>query len=363
MDARTDEASGPPVARLAWLLDRFRQHPKTGVLSLAVVWGGAIVLHHFYRIGYLPVLAMSDLLGVAMASAAIGLILLVSVAVAMIAPGLMLVYWRRSGVGPRNAVLLRADQAFRSRWKHRDYAWLSAAAAAVGLAAYIAMLYYDRGYLLFVCMIPPMVVAIMLETPLRHRFVIAPSRSRWVTLFFLSYCYTVAWAFTLMVVLLWREDDGDTFLAKAAGLAIGAVVLHLVMLRTADMPRSTRVLIPAMLVLYVLVFTSSLSTGASRIVNFFGLGQIPRVDIALTKSGCDTVNAVWSKRPCVAVGGRDPSAYLLADVDLVTRIGPHYLVGERGTVADLENRRLLRVAVRSEDVLGWARVRDDNPPP
>ena len=67
MDARTKEADGLPATRLAWLSERFRQHPKTGVLSLAVVWGGAIVLHHFYSIVYLPVLAMSDLLGVAMA--------------------------------------------------------------------------------------------------------------------------------------------------------------------------------------------------------------------------------------------------------------------------------------------------------
>jgi hypothetical protein len=356
-------ASVPPVP-MEWALDRFRQHPKTVAVSAATLWGGAIVLHHFFRIGYLPVLAITDLLGVVIASAAIGLILLLVVMVLLVFPGLMLIFWRRQGIGPKTVVRLRADQPFRRRWKHGSYALTSAAAAVLAAAVYSAMLLYVKvPYLLVLVLVPPLTALVMLETPRRDSFVIQPLRKLPGLFLFQFYCYVLAWAFIALILLLWQHEPSATFFANTAILVVTAIFLHLVMLAVADMPGRAKIVVPVLVVAYVLVFTSSLSIGAGRIIGFFGLGQVSRVDIALTKSGCDTVNAIWSKRPCVAVSGGNPNSYLLADVDLVTRIGPHYLIGERGVVADLKDRRLIRIAVRSEDVLGWARVREESSPP
>ncbi|ALN78269.1 hypothetical protein [Lysobacter antibioticus] len=352
-----------PAGFMEWVLDKFKQHPKTTVVSAATLWGGAIVLHHFFRIGYLPVLAVSDLLGVVIASAAIGLILLAAVTVLLVLPGLMLIFWRRAGIGPKTIVRLRADRPFRRRWKHTSYALTSAAAALLAVAVYsVVLLYVEVPYLIFLFLVPPMAAVVMLETPYRESFVIRPLRKLPALFLFQLYCYVLAWSFIALILLLWQYERDTTFLANTAMLVVAAIFLHLVMLAVADMPGRAKIVVPMLMVIYVLVFTSSLSIGAGRIISFFGLGQISRVDIALTKAGCDTVNAIWSKRPCVVVSGGSPSSYLLPDVDLVTRIGPHYLLGERGVVTDLEDRRLIRVAVRSEDVLGWARVREEKAP-
>lgn len=356
-----------PEGPMEWALDKFKQHPKTSVVSAAALLGGAIVLHHFVRIGYLPVLAVSDLIGVVIASAAMGLILLATVTVLLVLPGLMLVFWRRAGIGPKTIVRLRADRPFRRRWKHTSYALTSAAAALLAVAVYSGMLLYvEVPYfiflLLFLFMVPAMTAMVMLETPYRESFVIGPLRKLPALFLFQFYWYVLAWSFIALILLLWQYEPSTTFLANTAILVAAAIVLHLAMLVVADMSGRAKIVVPVLMVVYVLVFTSSPSIGAERIISFFGLGQISRVDIALTKAGCDTVNAIWSKRPCVVVRGGNPSSYLLPDVDLVTRIGPHYLLGERGVVADLEDRRLIRVAVRSEDVLGWARVREEKAP-
>ncbi|WP_408951823.1 hypothetical protein [Lysobacter sp. Hz 25] len=352
-----------PAGPMEWALDKFRQHPKTSVVSAATLWGGAIVLHHFFSIGYLPVLAVSDLLGVAMASAAIGLILLLVVMVLLVFPGLMLIYWRRQGIGPKTVVRLQTDQPLHRRWKHRSYALTSAAAALLAAGVYGVVLFYtDVPYLLIFLLLPPLVAAVALETPYRESFVIKPLKKLPALFLFQVYCYVLSWSFTALILLLWQYERDTIFLANTALLVIAAIFLHMVMLAVVDMPGRVKFVVPLLTTIYILVFTSSLSIGAGRIINFFGLGQISRADIALTKTGCDTVNAIWSKRPCVVVNGGNPSSYLLADVDLVTRIGPHYVLGERGVVADLKDRHLIRVAVRSEDVLGWARVREEKAP-
>lgn len=347
----------------AWLLEKSKQHPVGAALVLATLSGGSIVLYHFYTISYLPVLAVSDLVGVVMASATIGLLVLIAIAAFLMAPGLLLVYWRRHGIGSATSSRCQEGRVVKQRWKHSEFAMVTASAAIVAVAALSMSLYLEVFlYVFLVALVVPLTVFVSLELSVKRALVTEVLRKRSALFCFQLCCYFIVWSYTALLMLLWPDQKTADFFAVAALLVVGAIVLHLVILRTADMKTSAKFVVPTLTVVYLVVFTGLVPAIANRTIGYLALGHISRVDIALTKTGCDTVNAIWSKRPCVMVTGGSPDSFLLPDVDLLTRIGPQYLIAERGTVANLQSRRSLRIAIRSEDVLGWARVKKENPP-
>lgn len=415
MDTTSVKSNGSLAGIEAWAISQLKAHPKSSLALISTVWGGAIVLHHFARIGHLPILALPDLAGVVLASAVIGFAALLAVMVLLVAPGLMLLYWYRQGVRAKSifccgaarrrptvmagiglsvlAALVVAvayaatlampvflllpvfalaycwyyrlwprqlrcfiSRATRRRTNPISYFLLSALAALLAAAAYAAMLlhFHWLATWLIASALLPMAVAIGLETPLRER-VIGWLRPQPVFVVFQFVCYLIAWAIMTPMLLLWRYEPDHVVIRNVAIMTAMTLLLHLVIFATEKMPIRHRLIAPTAVIVYLMIFTNVPSIGASRVIAFFGLGEVPKINLILTKQGCDTVNTAWARRPCV-VTGHHSGAYLLADVDLLTRIGPHYVLAQRDSSIRTVDPQAPRVAVRGDDVLGWSRT-------
>lgn len=351
-----DETSAGPWGGIeAWAISQVKEHPKSTLALVSTLWGGAIVLNHFARIGHLPVLALADLAGVVLASAVVGFAALLAVAILLIAPGLPLLYWYRQGIRPKSVFFCEAVRADDDKGEERTYLALSVAAALLSAASYAAMLFrYDwlLGWLPAFA-VPPLLIAAGLETGLRER-IIRTLRSRWLFFAFQGLCYLICWAIMTPIVLLWQHESEEVAINNLMILVGMTIFLHLIIFATDKTSIRVRLITPALVVVYLLILTNAPSIGASRVIGLFGLGEVSKVDIVLTKQGCDTVNTAWPRRPCV-VTGANSGAYLLADVDLLMRIGPQYVLAQRDGSVSKVDLRAPRVAIRSEDVLGWSK--------
>ena len=88
-------------------------------------------------------------------------------------------------------------------------------------------------------------------------------------------------------------------------------------------------------------------------VNRFGLGNIPNAELILTKEGCDIVRATWPEGTCNPAQVDNASAYKLEKIDVLTRIGPQFLLTAPGGINDKSKPRF---TLSSEHVLSWSRV-------
>lgn len=364
-------AQVPGTKVLDWLLSNFKKHPKSAFLTLATLWGGFIILLHFYRTGYLPMLALSDLFGVVLAAAVIGASFLFAMGFVILLPGYVLVQWATLGMGPRNRIYLRDGVKFKLVWKYSSLALCTIAAALMTALFYVAVLAFASEWLNQNSWLVPVVLtgsglAMVViwgvaDTEAGRPFIVARLRSGFAFFLFQLVCYLFWWVYAALIVLFWADSDGWRLAINLIYLLVVPIFMHVITLAVADKSARTRAVVAVVPVLFFALATSSLTSWQKKIIAHFDLGEISRVNVVLDKIGCDTVNTAWSKRPCVVVQG-NAQAFLLADVDLITRIGPLYVIGESGTVKDLEDRRLIRVAIRSENVLGWSRVPTAKPP-
>lgn len=364
-------AQVPGAKTLDWLLANFKNYPKGAFLTSAMLWGGLIILLHFYRTSYLPILALSDLLGVALTAAVIGASFLFATAFVILLPGYALAQWAALGVGPRDRMHLRDGVKFKPLWKYKSLAQCTVAAAVITALSYAGLLAFASEWLIRTSWLMPAVLAVsgltmvlawsVADTDVGQRLVIARLQSVPAFFAFQFVCYLFWWAYAALIVLFWADNDGWNLAANLVYLLVVPIFIHLMILAVANKSAKTRVIAAAVPVLFFALATSLLTSWQKKIMAHFDLGEVSRINLMLDKAGCDTVNAAWSKRPCVVVQG-NAQAFLLADVDLITRIGPLYVIGESGAVKDLEDRRLVRVAIRSENVLGWSRVPSEKPP-
>ncbi|BAV95792.1 hypothetical protein [Lysobacter enzymogenes] len=368
----TENTDVPGGKVLDWLILQFRQHPKSAVLTTSMLWGGMIILLHFYRIGYLPILALPDLFGVVLSAAAMGALLVLSVCFIMLIPGLALVHWARCGMGPRKNSVVREGKRPVFHWRYQNFALCTVAGAVAAALIYGALFAsFDVWLEAVPWLITALVTAaglcvgliwVVADTDFGKRWVVDPSRCWWKFLLLQVLSYFFWWAYAALMLLFWANRTGWDMALNVVILLVLSVFLHLLMLAVSKRSARTKAVAVLGIVCYFTLATNSLTSWQSRIVAHFDLGEVSHVNLILDRTGCDAVNSAWSKRPCVVVQGGSPQAYLLYDVDLITRVGPFYVVGESGAVNDLEDRRLLRVAIKGDNVLGWSRIRSEKSP-
>lgn len=136
------------------------------------------------------------------------------------------------------------------------------------------------------------------------------------------------------------------------------LMLHWLAYTTLRMHGTTRFKMLAVGCLMVMAYAKLPLFIVDNAVNRFGLGNMRNVDLITTAKGCEIARTAWPKLACQPLQSVSASIYRLGKVDVLTRIGPQFLLAPPGGIGD---RTLPRFTLPSEHVLSWVRAADAKP--
>ena len=359
---------------------------------LAPLLGAAAALVHFWRIGYAPSLSLSDLGTVIGAFLLFSLYALALIVVVLLAPAAMIAMLVRCHVlpPPLKRAAGGASKGLRSfrpapRQQPAQEVHLTAKPkhppppaarpllllieiAVAGAAALGAMLWAivssDRCnalsrmpmWTLFwagLLTILAVVFAADTDWARRHLRMLRRTRIR-VPVFFLMY---LGYWMSLLALTVGTLPDllGTTGTAYAMLSAALILQLHWLSYVTLRAPATTRGRFLGFGCLMILAYAQLPMSIADNAVERFGLGNMRNVVLITTRQGCAIAQAAWPQLTCSPAKAKDAHAYRLENVDLLTRIGPQFLVTPPGGLAD---RSLPRFTLPADQVLSWSRPGD-----
>lgn len=359
---------------------------------LAPLLGAAAALVHFWRIGYAPSLSLSDLGTVIGAFLLFSLYALALIALVLLAPAAMIAMLVRCHFlppPPRKRAAGSASKGLRSfrpaqrpqprqdgrptaKSKHPPPAarplLLLIEIAVAGAAALAAMLWAivssDRcnalsrmpTWALFgagLLTILAVVVAADTDWARRRLRVLRQTRIR-LPLFFLM--YLAYWMSLLTLTVGTLPDLLETVGMVYAVLSVLLILqLHWLSYTTLRAPAATRSRFLTFGCLMILGYAQLPLSIADNAVERFGLGNMRNVVLITTRQGCEIARAAWPQLTCRPAKAKDGYAYRLENVDLLTRIGPQFLVAPPGGSTD---RSLPRFTLPADQVLSWSRPGD-----
>ncbi len=361
------------------------------IFGLDIKWlvpclGGAMLLAHFMRIGYVPTLSLADLGVVLSALFLFALLALVGLVLALAVPAAMIGTLVNSHVlrAPRKYRGLpkkrKGLRSYRSAIDHPAVSKEDRAAHAKNHvldmlprffgASILAALYLAGCILAMIKGYPAFGQRAMLGgfflgmvTFLAITFVVDTSWGRWnlrrfrrtgaawalLTLLYLGY-----WPlFLYAVILLPINLDGwfQWFFALLTALML--VFLHWIAYATrrAAMTFQLKLMLPS--IFFVLVCSGLIWSAVDGAANRLGLGLMPNVQLTLTKKGCDIARAAMPEAICLPAPSSTADAYLLTPLDVLTRLGSDFYVTAPGGLRDDTRVRFL---IPSAEVLSWKRL-------
>lgn len=372
---------------------------------LAPLLGSAGALIHFWRIGYTPSLSLSDLGTVIGAFLLFSLYALALIVVILLAPAAMIHYLVRCHVlpappkrsaakgntkglrsfrsmavattplhekGEKNNGNRRAKQAVATSNANRASPGVTASlilfeiavAGALALAALQgAVAFIDKcrpwthapmWVLYGGGLIAILVTAYVADSSWArlHLKALRRTRVRAPMLFLMYLGYWLAFfALTVGTLPGVLQSVGTVF---AVLIVAFILVLHWLLYTTLRMHGTTRFKMLGMGCLLVMAYAKLPLLIVDSAVNRFGLGHMRNVELVTTRNGCEIAQAVWPQLACQPLQPGTTSVYRLGKVDVLTRIGPQFLLAPPGGIAD---PALPRFTLSSEYVLSWARPR------
>jgi hypothetical protein len=117
--------------------------------------------------------------------------------------------------------------------------------------------------------------------------------------------------------------------------------------------------------IYILFMLSSNPTAISvAVMKALGLGEINNVTLVVTKSGCEAVRTLLADKYACESENNDTTAKT-QPVTIKSRIGSQYLIEytkEYKSINNLKKKIKVRAVIKRDDVLGWSKVSESNPP-
>lgn len=397
-ESSTNRAAMPPAPSTSdqsILSAASAKHGFGLILSHWALWlpslGGALLVLHFWRIGYTPSLSLADIgtvLAAMLAFAAIGLVVFAGL---LLLPVFFLSEWAEAGVmrGPPAPVPDHArpsDRARRARERRTargkrprnadhsvfrmDFSagsmpsFVSAGVTSFAVYALLVVVAYESKLIsvstaVLAAFAPFAAIEMLLvmfanAACLRRRLrMLRRHRQQWLLLFVL---YMGTWPMVLLPFLSMQASylESRSFYFALALLLVP--FLHWLWFVTLRANKPVLWLIKTSLIVMILLFTGLPKAATDVAMNTFGLGMLPHVNLVLTARGCDIAQAAWPQGACVPQRKQGVEAYRLENVEVLTRIGAHVYVGAPGAMND---ESLPRFPIPSGEVLSWRRM----PPP
>jgi len=145
------------------------------------------------------------------------------------------------------------------------------------------------------------------------------------------------------------ENVGNVLAVLSAALILQ---LHWFSYVTLRMPIAIRSRFLGFGCLMVLTYAQLPMSVVDNAVQRFGLGNMRNVVLVTTRQGCEIAQAASPRLTCLPAQAKGGYAYRLEKVDLLTRIGPQFLVAPPGGSTD---RGLSRFTLPADQVLSWSR--------
>lgn len=346
---------------------------RATAVAQAICWwgglfGGGLLLAHFYKIGYLPRFDLTSLMGTIAGVAGLGFLFLLTMSMLLILPGLVLQMSDEAGIIEKMPRRVPADSPDRTAVLGKRKAllvdWAIGSFAAV--AAMVAFVACEPPGWLVSGFVWGLVILWLVVWMLTEVFGLGALRQArwWVRFhFFISFLLFGTVSFTFLYSLGNVGQEAGSLINIGTILAIVLLVQCAVYFSQGD-PLKVRVAMVGCLALMLLVASSLSNFYSERISTFFQFGMMSNAELIITEKGCAILDAaVAAKVRC-----KDPKSVdgvrSTGPVDIWTRVGADTLLSAKNT---LGSKGSTRVLLPNEEVLSvqWSadRKADVKPAP
>ncbi|SDQ20404.1 hypothetical protein SAMN05428982_0075 [Pseudoxanthomonas sp. CF385] len=316
------------------------------------LFGGGLLLAHFYKIGYLPRFDLASLMGTIAGVAGLGFLFLMVMSMLLVLPGLVLQLSDEAGIIEKMPRRVPADSEDRTavleKRKTLLINWAIGSFAAV--VAMSTLVLSDPPDWLVSGVIWASMVVWLLVWMLAEVFGFGVlKQARWWSCFhfFISFLLFGTMSFTFLYALGNVGQQAGSLLNISIILVIVLLVQCAVYFSQGE-PLKVRAAMVGCLALMLLVASSLSNFYSERISTFFQFGMMRNAELIVTEKGCAILSAaaaanVRCKDPKSTEGLRSTGA-----VDIWTRVGADTLLSAPNTLGD---KGSMRVLLPNEEVL------------
>jgi len=357
-DPRPDSLSPPsgsPWPAVSKVLTDLYAHKALFALA-----GTLAMVVFFWRIHYLPSLALTDIALVAAAIVFFSVVMVIVVILTLMLPAAVLVEWQKSGfITDRSSVRASQTQWLASAGLSMVMAMLGAGLATGWMYVWLFTPLGDAAPIVFAVAIligaagafAPMGMKLKpIDEPVGS--VLRKKKIWWaLRLTALSACL---YLFTLPLIAL-VVFGTHSAAAKMSGwevllVSLGLPLFHLFILGIRTLPLWSRVVALALVVAQILLFAGTLFESLDRAASTFQLGMLPHQSMVVSSEGCRMVRASGVSGNCRRIDGPGKELYEIRDVFMLNRLGSHTVIAEPGWTPKTRARS---IPLPSSEVFTW----------
>lgn len=347
--------SGSPWPAVSKVLTDIYAHKALFALA-----GTLAMVVFFWRIHYLPSLALTDIALVAAAIVFFSVVMVIVVILTLMLPAAVLVEWQKSGfITDRSSVRTSQTQWLASAGLSMSMAMLGAALATGWMYVWLFTPFGDAAPIVFAA--PILIGAVGAFAPMGMKrkpidepvgSVLRRKKIWWaLRLTLLSACLYLFTLPLIAVVVFGIHSSAATMSGwEVLLVSLGLPLLHLVILSMRTLPPWSRVIALALVIGQILLFAGTLFESLDRAASTFQLGMLPHQSVVVSSEGCRMVRASGVSTNCRRIDGPGKELYEIRDVFVLNRLGSHTVIAEPGWTP---KKRTRSIPVPSSEVFTW----------
>ena len=359
--------SGSPWPAASKILTDLYAHK--GLFALA---GTLAMVVFFWRIHYLPSLALTDIALVAAAIVFFSVVMVIVVVLTLMLPAAVLIEWQKSGfITDRSSV-----RTSETHWLPPAGLSMSMAMLGAGLATGWMYVWFftplgDAAPILFAGVMlvgaagafAPMGMKLKpIDEPVNS---VVRKRKIWwaLRLTVLSACLYLFTLPLIALVVFGTHSAAATMNGwEVLLVSLGLPLLHLIILSIRTLPLWIRMVALALVITPILLIAGTPFESLDRAASTFQLGMLRDQSVVVSSEGCRMVRASGVSGNCRRIDGPGKELYEIRDVFVLNRLGSHTVIAEPGWTPKTRTRS---IPLPSSEVFTWYKTPETPraPPP